>query len=79
MILKLLLVIGVIAIFYFMFIKKKPSLSQKQQKQKTQAKTADNVDEMVECTTCGVYVSVEEAILSNGKYYCSRECIVKAK
>jgi len=75
MILKLLLVIGVIAIIYFMFIKEKPSQAKKtQQKKKDEA-----VDEMVECSSCGVYVSVSEAILSNGRYYCSRECLAKGK
>jgi len=30
---------------------------------------------MIECAECGVYVEVSECILSNGKYFCSRECI----
>ena len=76
MILKLLLVIGVIAIIYFMFIKQKPLASKPSKKQK---KKDDAIDEMVECAHCGVYVTLNEAILSNGKYYCSRECIIKAK
>jgi uncharacterized protein len=76
MILKLLLVIGVIAIIYFMFIKKKPTVTKKTQQQK---KKNEAVDEMVECSSCGVYVTLSEAILSNGKYYCSRECIVKGE
>ena len=78
MILKLLLVIGVIAIVYFMFIKKKPLESKP--KSKTQKKKEQpQVDDMIECESCGVYVSIEESILSNGHYYCSRECVIKAQ
>ena len=32
-------------------------------------------DEMVECPTCKTYVSQKEAILSNGKFYYSKECL----
>lgn len=72
MILKILLVIGVIAVIYFMFIKKKP-ISSKGNDTKLQA------NDMIECASCGVYVEVGEAILSNGKYYCSQECLNKDK
>ncbi len=72
MILKILLVIGVIAVVYFMFIKKKP-ITTKNNDTKAQA------NDMIECAKCGVYVEVGEAILSNGKYYCSQECLNKDK
>lgn len=72
MILKILLVLGVIAVIYFVFIKKKPSIG----KDKNDSKTQSN--DMVECASCGIYVEVGEAILSNGKYYCSQECVNKA-
>ena len=72
MIMKLLLVAGVIAIIYFMFIKKKPSVpSQKKAPKKEMPKAND----MVECASCGVYVEINEAILSDAKYYCSTECL----
>ena len=32
-------------------------------------------DEMMECPTCKTYVSQKEALLSNGKFYCSKECL----
>ena len=75
MILKLALVIGVIALVYFMFIKKKPLKdAASQPKKKSDGKT----NEMVECSTCEVYTEINECILSNGKYYCSSECVSKA-
>jgi len=75
MILKVLLVIGVIAVVYFMFIKEKPS-----KVTKTSTKKKDNLkaNDMVECATCGVYSELQESILSNAKYYCSKECVDKA-
>ncbi|WP_297578368.1 PP0621 family protein [uncultured Helicobacter sp.] len=29
---------------------------------------------MLECTQCGTYVSNEEVIIKDSKYYCSKEC-----
>ena len=74
MILKLLLVVGVISIVYFMFIKKKPTLTPTMKKKKDELEAND----MVACVECGVYVEVSESILSNAQYYCSNECINKA-
>ena len=75
MILKVLLVGVVIAIVYFTFIKKKPSkVTQESSKKKDEAKAND----MVECASCGVYSELKECILSDAKYYCSKECLAKA-
>ena len=73
MILKVLLVGAVIGIVYFIFFKKKPSTS------KRTNSTKENASEMVECANCGVFVELDETILSNAKYYCSKECVEKAK
>ena len=78
MILKILLIGAVIAAVYFMFFKTKPEIKVTKKGAKKGSKKLD-ADEMVECATCGVYAEVEECILSNGKYYCSRECLAKAK
>lgn len=74
MILKFLLIVVVISIVYFMFIKKKPTTNEKSDKNRKA-----NADEMVECANCGVYAELQECILSNGKYYCSKECLKEAK
>ena len=74
MILKALLVLAVIGVVYFLFIKK-PSLGNTTKTKKKDDKL--NSNDMVECTSCGVYVEVSEAILSNGKYYCSKECVTQ--
>jgi uncharacterized protein len=76
MILKFLLVVGVVTFIYFMFIKKKPALTK-------QNKNADSKDEvqsndMVECAECGIYCEIDDTIISNNKYYCSKECVEKS-
>ena len=40
-------------------------------------KTHNGIEEMQECACCGVYVSVNESFASNGKYFCSKECLQK--
>ncbi len=39
-------------------------------------KKLDN-DTLVECETCGLFVTAKEAIIAKGKYYCSLECANK--
>ena len=78
MILKLLIIGAVIGGVYFLFFKTKPEVKVTKKTAKKSTKKID-ADEMVECATCGIYAEVEECILSNGKYYCSRECLEKAK
>ena len=73
MILKFLLVAAVIGVVYFIFFKKKPSTS------KLSKSTKEDASEMIECANCGVFVELNETILSNAKYYCSKECVEKAK
>lgn len=67
--LKLLLLIGVITAVYFIFFKKKeiPSSSKK-----------ENYDDaMVPCEECETYVQLKEALMKDGKYFCSKECMEK--
>ncbi len=72
MILKLLAIIAALFVVYIIFFKKnrESSISKKDQKQ-----DAEIEDILVECPTCKTFVSKNEGILSNGKYYCSKECL----
>lgn len=72
--LKWLLVIGVIALIYYVFIKKKPAIK-KDDSTKSKAQEEEKPNEMVECSNCGVYCELDDAIISNGKYYCCDECL----
>jgi len=76
MILKALLIGAVIYIVYIMFFKQKVAVQTKEKPNKTKAPEAN---EMVECANCGTYTDISECILSNGKYYCSHECVTEAK
>lgn len=71
--LKWLLVIALVAAVYFFFIKKKPLPNENRPKNRDKKKP-DEAD-MVECEKCGTYVSLGEALLKDGKYFCSSECM----
>ena len=76
MILKLLIIVGIIAFVYFKFFHKPALKTPKGAKKK---KTALDDEEMVQCEHCSVYVALEETLISNGKYYCSQECLDQHK
>ncbi|HIC44778.1 MAG TPA: hypothetical protein EYO73_11035 [Sulfurimonas sp.] len=66
------IVIGVlIALVYFIFIKNKPLSNQGSSKKDEKL----NDDDMVECKKCGTYITLNEAKLSEGQYFCSDECL----
>ena len=69
MVLKIVAVIIVAFLVYILFFKKN------REKDIITKKNEQIEDEMVECPTCKTYVSQKEAILSNGKFYCSKECL----
>ena len=60
---KLVILVLIIAAVYFFFIKKRDK------------KNSDKeVEQMVECKSCGTFISTKEAFIQGGKYYCSKEC-----
>jgi uncharacterized protein len=63
MIFKLLTFLIIIFIIYLTFFRK------------TRVKNKEDIDTMYECSKCKTYITKDEAILSNGKYYCSKECL----
>ena len=69
MILKVLAVVLIIFLIYILLFKKN------REKEISKKNNEKITDEMVECPTCKTYVSQKEAILSNGKFYCSKECL----
>jgi len=72
MIFKVLAVAAVLFLVYLVFFKKS-----REQNIKNSKKYDQITDDMVECPTCKTYVSKDDAILSNGRYYCSKECLEK--
>ncbi len=65
MIIKLLLLAVVVYVIYLFFFRD-GGFSKKIDK--------DDSETMVDCEKCGVYISVKDAIIKDGKYYCSKEC-----
>jgi len=68
-----ILVIALIGLVYFLFIKKKPLAGENQKSKKKKDKLDD--DDMVECKQCGTYITLNEALLRDGNYFCSDECL----
>ena len=69
MILKILAVVVMAFLVYILFFKIN------REKELFAKKNEKITDEMMECPTCKTYVSQKEALLSNGKFYCSKECL----
>ena len=70
MILKILATAVVLFLIYILLFKKG--------REKNVKKEDDKIEDiMVECPTCNTFVSKKEAILSNGHFYCSKECLLK--
>lgn len=71
MIFKIALFVLALVGIYFLFFKK----SREKEVSSERKKQLENEEIMVECPTCKLFVSKKEAILSNGKYFCSKECL----
>jgi len=42
------------------------------------SKNRELEETLVECATCGTYVTLQESLQHNEKHYCSKECASKA-
>ncbi|ANV97952.1 hypothetical protein BBW65_03675 [Helicobacter enhydrae] len=65
--LKTLIFLGLLfGVVWFWFLRKPPRPTTPNQDDET----------MVECHKCQTFISQKEAILSNGHYYCSKNCLL---
>ena len=67
MILKFILILIVFIGFFKLLGGKLPSLKSKEEK-------ILEADTLVECEKCSTFVTVKEAIIVKGRYFCSLEC-----
>jgi len=76
MIMKLILLAAVVYGIYILFFRNGNIVDKMREKRSgtSPKKEEKDVDTVVECAKCGLYVSVDEAILKDGKYYCSKAC-----
>lgn len=72
MLIKGLLLLGVLFIIYIAFFKKSNRVENTSRK-KTK-KPVSKGDVMIECEECETFVSEDEAIIKDGKFYCSKKC-----
>lgn len=68
---KLLVIAAVIVIIYYVFFRGKKSAVNEPERKNDDKKIEEN---MVECEKCSTFVSQKEAIIKDGKYFCSKEC-----
>ncbi|MCP4970798.1 MAG: hypothetical protein GY932_09430 [Arcobacter sp.] len=71
MIFKILAIAAVLFLVYIILFKKD------REKNVTKKEDEKIEDVMVECPNCKTFVSKKEAILSNGHFYCSKDCLLK--
>lgn len=70
MILKFIAVAVVLFLIYIVLFKKG------REKSVTKKEDEKIEDIMVECPTCSTFVSKKEAVLSNGKFFCTKDCLL---
>lgn len=71
---KLLLLAGIAYLVYVVFFKKTSFLASKKG-----SNDENLVEDLTACPTCHTYISHDDAILSQGQYYCSQECLDQSK
>ncbi|MDX1809579.1 MAG: PP0621 family protein [Sulfurospirillaceae bacterium] len=67
------LIFGVIAWFIYIVFFKASRTSSTPPPKSDKKKKIDG-DTMIECPKCSVFVSERDAIIKDGKFYCSKEC-----
>ncbi len=68
---KYLIVAAVLFVIYIAFFKKTAIKEEKEQKNKDKKNSGDI---MIECSECTTFVSESEAIIKDGKFFCSKQC-----
>ena len=72
MLMKALALGAIFFVIYIMFFKK--SNQDIQESRKRSKKSIPKGDIMMECEECETFVSEDEAIIKDGKFYCSKNC-----
>jgi len=68
---KLLVFVLVITAIWFFFFRKKRSDSTPPAKDTTNASLEESMNA---CPKCGTFVALDDAIIKDGRYYCSKTC-----
>ena len=70
---KIIMIILIGLVVYFLFIRGR-ELDPLQNKPKKKDKNKQIEDTLVQCAKCDVFVSDKEALIKDGKYFCSKDC-----
>ena len=65
MFMKLVVVVLIVILIYFLFFKKL----------RKQVDDRNQIDDLIQCPKCGTFFTKKEGVLSNGKHFCSKECL----
>jgi len=71
---KLLVIVLVLGAIYYLFFRKPKKVEKNDESNQTKKPKNSDGEIMVECAKCGTYISAKEAIIKDGRYYCSKEC-----
>lgn len=72
MLMKGLILVAILFVIYIAFFKK--SNNRNNESKRKNKKPELKGDIMMECQECGTFVSEDDAIIKDGKFYCSKEC-----
>lgn len=73
MVVKILALVFVIYIVYILFFRAKRGDNVAMHNSKNAS--IDKSETMIECKKCSTFMSAKEALIRDGKYYCSKECM----
>lgn len=73
MLIKVLILIIIFLIIYIAFFKQSTKVKSKPKTNKTNHKSVSG-EILMECNECQTFVAQDDAIIKDGKYYCSKEC-----
>ena len=73
---KIVAFLTVLFVVYLLFFRSRnPNIGSKERVEKKQKKRDKETEEvMVDCKTCDTFISTKDAIIKDGKFYCSKEC-----
>ena len=74
MILKIGALLAILVVIYLIFFKTTRNTGEAQTQQTKRPTKKNDGETMIECAQCSTFISNKEAIIKDGKFFCSREC-----
>lgn len=74
MILKIGALLAILLLIYLVFFKTSRNVQEQPKQSKKRPPKKNDGETMIECNECSTFISNKEAIIKDGKFFCSREC-----